>query len=196
MPFVISKDDEAIFLQEQAGLPARIVGLIFPVLIDRRLEDIIKSRWHDDTPKNMLRELFRDSGPLGSFQTRARIGYAIGLYDESMYADINRLVQIRNIFAHEPSANSFDDQPICDFTRSLTLPERYPKADPPTFITSVRDQAHFIELMMASSGLIDLAPLQTRYLRVVELVLTWLSIESGELNCDDPRPPILHYPST
>ena len=185
MPFTISKDDEALFLQEQAGLPARIVGLIFPVLIDRRLEAIIKSRWHDDTPKTMLRELFRDGGPLGNFQTRVHVGYAIGLYDETMHADINRIAKIRNAFAHRPGANSFDDQPICDFTRSLTLPERYPKSEAPSLVATIRDQAHFIELMMASSGLIDLAPLQTRYLRVVELVLTWLSIESGELNYDD-----------
>ena len=195
MPFVISKDDEALFLQEQAGLPARIVGLIFPVLIDRRVEAIIKSRWRDDTPKKMLGELFRDGGPLGSFQTRVHIGHAIGLYDENMYADIKRIVKIRNEFAHEPGANSFDDQPICDFTRSLTLPEQYPKSDT-TFVTTIRDKSHFIDLAMASSGLIDLAPLQTRYLRAVELVLTWLSIESGELNYDQEPPATWHYPST
>ena len=193
MPFHISEDDERMFLAEQAGLPARIVGLIFPVLIDRRLEALIKSRWQDDTPKKMLGDLLRDGGPLGNFKTKNQIAYAIGLYDEPMYKDINKIVKIRNAFAHKPGVRSFDDQPVCDFTKELTLPEQYPIL--PDQVTKIRDPEHFIELMMGSSGLIDIDPLQTRFLRAVELVLTWLSAESGELT-DFNLVNKLHYPST
>lgn len=177
MPFVIPKDDEELFLRYQAGLPDRVVGILFPVLIDRRLETAIKGRWRDLTPhRAVFKELFRDGGPLGSFQPRIHIGYAIGLYDEAMHADIKRIARIRNAFAHEPGVNSFADQPVGDLTGALTLPERYPIGHP-----ADGDPHRFAEGMMAESGIDDTETPIGRFLRSVELVLTWLALQTGEL---------------
>lgn len=178
MPFVIPRDDEELFIKYQAGLPDRVVGILFPVLIDRRLETAIKSRWRDLTPhRAVFKELFRDGGPLGSFQPRIHVGYAIGLYDEAMHADIKRIAKIRNAFAHDPGVNSFADQPVGDLTGALTLPERYPVGH----AASGSDPRRFAEDMMAESGVGDTESRTGRFLRSVELVLTWLALQTGEL---------------
>ena len=182
MPFKLVKEDELEFFSEQADLPDRIVGLVFPILVDRRLELLIRDCWNDTANGELLDELFRDSGALGSFQTRVQVGFAVGLYDEGIFDDLRLIVKIRNAFAHQPRARSFDAQPICDLTRSLQLPDRYPKEDQP--ITGTREQR--IERLMQTSGLIDLAPLRHRFLRTTEIALTWLSIKSGDFDLPPP----------
>ena len=181
MPFAIYGDDEHKFMNEQAKLEPRIVGLIYPILIDRRLEAVIRGRWQDDPKGELLADIFRDGGALGSFQTRVQIGFAIGLYNEVMLADLKQIVKIRNRFAHLPSAHTFDDQPICDLTQNLKLPNHYPKRNGPLIITPLTTREEWIASLMHSSGLIDLTPLRHHFLRTAEIILTWLTIESGEL---------------
>ena len=180
MPFRVIKEDEAQFLSEQTDLPDRIVGLVIPSLVDRRLDLIIQECWRDTAKDDLLSELFRDGGALGSFLTRAQVGFAIGLYDEHIFADIKLIIKIRNAFAHQISARDFETQPICDYTRDLSLPDRYPKEGPPAPVTGTREQR--IGQLMRMSALIDLVPLRHRFLRTTEIVLTWLSIKSGDFD--------------
>ena len=182
MTLTISREDEFDCLEMQAGLPDRIAGLIWPVLIDRRLQATISGRWCDDSKGDVLRYLFEDSGPLGNAGARVRVGFAIGLYDEDMFGDLKLIVKIRNEFAHEPSVHSFDDFPIQNYVNDLKLIEKYPKR-PDRQIAPLPGMSRedWIQGIMCSSGLIDLQPRRTRFLRSIEIILTWLAIEAKEI---------------
>ncbi|MCZ6496569.1 MAG: MltR family transcriptional regulator [Alphaproteobacteria bacterium] len=184
MPFAVIEEDEKVFFNEQSLLPDRVIGIVIPSLVDRRLALIIQGCWHDTAKGDLLSELFRDGGALGSLQTRVQVGFAIGLYGEDIFADLKRIVKIRNAYAHQPGARDFKTQPICDFTRDFVLPERHPKETSATPETDTREQR--IERLMRASGLIDLKPLRHRYLRTTEIILTWLSIKSGHFDLPPP----------
>ena len=177
MPFTFLEKDEVEFFNEQHKLDDRIIGLVIPSLIESRLNQIIQDCWHDTSNGDLLGELFRDGGALGSFQTCAQVGFAIGLYDEGIFTDLKLIVKIRNAFAHRVGARNFETQPICDFTRNLSLPTRYPKENSDVALTGTREQ--MIEQLMRMSGLIDLGPLRHRFLRATEIILTWQEIKFG-----------------
>ena len=202
MPFVANRSDEQEFLQMQADLPDRTAGLVWPILIDRRLRATIEGRWKDDSKGDVLRNLFEVSGPLGDAGARVRVGFAIGLYDEDMFSDLKLVVNIRNSFAHEPGVHSFDDSPIQDHVGNFRLVDKYPKGPIALIIPpSGMDRETWMNGLLCSSGLIDLEPRRTRFLRVIEIVLTWLAIEAGEFEYAPsptyrPPPGLLTGPST
>lgn len=77
-----------------------MIGLLAPIAIDYHLVRAIKIHWVDDG--EMLDELFRDGGPIGSFGSRVRVGFAMDLYSAETYRDLLRVNKIRNLFAHKP----------------------------------------------------------------------------------------------
>jgi len=183
MVFILRDEHERVFMGEQANLPDRIIGLLYPILIDTRLEALIKSRWKDDSKGSVLEGLFRDGDALGSFDTRVKIGFAIGLYGEDILNELRWIVKIRNAFAHKHHARDFESQPVCNFVNKLDLLNKYPKEDIPSLGIAdwPHDRQKWIQSVMRHSGLKDLTPRRTRYLRSIEIILTWLAIESGEL---------------
>ena len=182
MKFNITRKDERDFFKMQPGLPDRIVGLILPVLIDRRLRATIEGRWRDDSKGDVLRHLSEAGGPLGDAGVRVRVGFAIGLYDEDMFGDLKIIVKIRNAFAHEPGTHKFDDSPVQQFVNDLKLIEKYPTRPDKQFASlSGMSREDWIQGIMCSSALIDLQPRRTRFLRSIEIVLTWLAIEAQEI---------------
>ncbi len=205
MPFTAIRDDELSFLRDQANLPDRAVGLIYPILIERRLRSVLESRWQNNSKESLLRDLFREGGALGSLKTRVQIGFVVGFYDEVIYLDLLQVVDIRNSFAHQPCAHEFCDQPICDHVSNLKLPDKFPKF--PTSCPEQHDKDWKYNFLRASR-LQDEAPPRHRFLRTVEIILTWLSIEAGELGPPpvrqagqtlaslQPNTSSLHWPST
>lgn len=177
MPFTFLEKDEVEFFNEHHKLHDRIIGLVIPSLIERRLNRIIQDCWRDTSNGDLLGELFRDGGALGSFQTCTQVGFAIGLYDEGIFTDLKLIVKIRNAFAHQVGARDFETQPIRDYTRDLSLPEHYPKESPDAPLMGSREQR--IEQLMRMSGLIDLVPLRHHFLRATEIILTCLEIKLG-----------------
>ena len=201
MPFVSSRKDEQEFLITQGRLPDRIAGLVWPILIDRRLRATIEARWKDDSKKDVLRSLFEDRGPLGDAGARVHVGFAIGLYDEEMMRDLKLIVKIRNTFAHEPGVHSLDAAPIHNFVAGLKLVERYPIGPTAPILSATgttRDQ--WLQNLMRTSGLIDVVPRRSRFLRAIEIVLTWLAVEANEITYspspDYQPPPLLTSPAT
>jgi hypothetical protein len=118
------KDDEE-FINELANYPDRIVGLLAPAIVDKRLERAIRARWTDIPNDALLKDLFRDGGPLGSFAIRIKIGFAIRIYGKDAYNDLRSLNKIRNAFAHKVAAKDFNDESIKDRSNKLLLPSKY-----------------------------------------------------------------------
>jgi hypothetical protein len=95
-------------------------------MVDSRLETAIPAQWHDDSKEELLRELFRDGGALGSFGTRIKVGFAIGLYGEDGLHDLKEINRIRNDFAHRIAFADFQNESIASRCKSLKLPDKYP----------------------------------------------------------------------
>jgi DNA-binding MltR family transcriptional regulator len=119
---------EADFIREISTLSDRLLGLLAPIILEKRLREAIQHRWVDSDISRgttILEDLFRPSGEIGSFGTMIRVGLAIALFGRETYADLVRIEKIRNSFAHRLDVKSFADQPIVDFVRDISVIKRW-----------------------------------------------------------------------
>jgi hypothetical protein len=78
---------------------------------------------HNDAEK----ELFRSSGPLGSFSSRISLALLMGVVSERAYREMMIIKDVRNKFAHALDVVGFEDQWVKDkcanlnYTLDLTL---------------------------------------------------------------------------
>jgi DNA-binding MltR family transcriptional regulator len=63
--------------------------------------------------------MFHSSAPLGSFAAKIRLAHLLGLISKDFYSDLEMMKEIRNRFAHDLSAVSFDQQSISPITSLL-----------------------------------------------------------------------------
>src|SRR5712672_3321818 len=81
----------------------RGVGIIGAAYVDLVLLEAITSRLAR-RDAGLIKLLFE--GPLQSFSSRIHLGYALGIYGGGVYADLKKIKDIRNAFAH--SAEDID----------------------------------------------------------------------------------------
>ena len=70
-----------------------------------------------------MEDLFRDSGPLGSFYARIDLGLAMARYTEQVWRDLHIIKLIRNEFAHRTSPITFLTPDVRRLCRKLQLPK-------------------------------------------------------------------------
>lgn len=87
--------------------------------IDERLSVLLEKYFVDD--KSIIQTLFDATGPLGTFSSKLKLAYGIGLLPKNVYTDCNKIRKIRNSFAHISKPISFEDEPIKSQTHSLIL---------------------------------------------------------------------------
>jgi DNA-binding MltR family transcriptional regulator len=73
--------------------------------------------------EHVRREMFRTSGPLGSFSARINIACLMNLYEADIYTDLEIFKDVRNKFAHRARAKDFGAQRVGDLTKNLKLIE-------------------------------------------------------------------------
>lgn len=110
----------------------RAAGIVAGSVVDQRLEEAIRSKLKSDQP-NVLKKLFRPSGPLGAFGTKIDLAYLQGLLSDVAYKDLTSIKDIRNEFAHELEVSSFDASSISSRCASFTLVDRHVGPIPETF---------------------------------------------------------------
>jgi hypothetical protein len=112
--------------KEEHPIVAAILGA---GLIEHRLDQLLRSRLKhkDDQTWATLTEA---PGPLNSFSSKITMGYALGIYDQRMRADLNIIRSIRNAFAHSKKVFQFDHplvvKELSKATRSA-LPKKHSK---------------------------------------------------------------------
>ena len=99
----------------------RAAGIVGAVLVDESLTALLKSRMQPDA--DLLREMFRNSGPLGAFSSKINMGFLIGLYSAAARKELDTIKEIRNEFAHR-AARDFDFGRIRDLANNLSLCDR------------------------------------------------------------------------
>jgi DNA-binding MltR family transcriptional regulator len=87
--------------------------------IDERLSVLLEKYFVDD--KGIIKTLFDATGPLGSFSSKLKLAYGIGLLPKNIYIDCNKIRKIRNSFAHVSKPMTFEDEPIKSQTHSLII---------------------------------------------------------------------------
>lgn len=87
--------------------------------IDVELEKLLKKKLIGS--EKHIKEILSFNGPLGTFSSKIKLSYSLGLIDKVMMDDINVLRKIRNEFAHSDEAISFNTQNIIDLCSNLQL---------------------------------------------------------------------------
>jgi Mannitol repressor len=102
----------------------RAAGLVAGAIVERRLEEALRSRFHVDD-KDISKELFHPSGPLGSFKVKIDLAYSMGIVSKVAHKDLINLKNIRNRFAHYLELDSFDAPDIKVRCTNFALIDRH-----------------------------------------------------------------------
>lgn len=120
--FADKAEEDAFFEVYEFG-PDRARAVVMVAIVENRIDGIFRALLLEDTA--VWNELFQSAGPLGNLGTKIRVLYLLRLLNRGAYKDLLAITKIRNTFSHEPRVRSFDDQPVCDWTRNLTTWETF-----------------------------------------------------------------------
>jgi len=194
MTFITEDRDEALFFREMSKLSDRIVGLLAPVLIERRLLALIKSRWTDTKTRggSVFSEIFNSSGELGSHDARLRIGLAMNLYSSAGFEEMRYVNKIRNTFAHDLGAHDFASQKISDLMQHLKLVDSFPAPASFSMTTSEgKTEEEALDGMwgvfIETSAIPDRNTARNRFLRSIEIFSILLYREITDPSKGTPR---------
>jgi len=98
----------------------RVIAIVGAAYLDSMLERLLRQVFIE-APDEVER-LLRPDSPLGSNGSRYEIAYCLGLITRDQRHDLKVIAKIRNTFAHDFKANSFDVPPVRDFCASLRQP--------------------------------------------------------------------------
>lgn len=92
-------------------------ALVAVAWVDDALEASLRAFLRHD--RNLADMILRPEGPLGSFSSRIKTAYLLGIITASLYSDLEIMRKIRNDFAHVRQAMRFTNQSIKDRCKSL-----------------------------------------------------------------------------
>ena len=95
----------------------RAAVILAAAFLEEYMGHYLKSNLIKDT---MVDDLFENNGPLSTFDSRAKMLYAMGLLPRVYIDDIKYIKKIRNYFAHHPRHISFDTTNIKDLCSNLS----------------------------------------------------------------------------
>lgn len=93
--------------KEIEGASDRAAAIVSCAFLDDYLQQILKSYLTEDS-ESANKKLYGNNGPLSTFSSKITLSYRLGLISQFEYKQLNILRTIRNLFAHDVSANSFD----------------------------------------------------------------------------------------
>jgi DNA-binding MltR family transcriptional regulator len=122
MSWLWRNEDERFAIEELRSVSDRAAATVGAVLVEQRLEEAIRIRFQRDT--KIEEELFRSSGPMGSFSAKIRLAFLMNMLSREAYKDLDNLKTIRNRFAHD-LAITFETPSIKDRCANFSLVEKH-----------------------------------------------------------------------
>lgn len=107
--WVATNKEESAAIQELRSLPDRPLAIVAAALMERRLSALLTGCLQDGAlrKETVFERMFRSSGPVGSFSAKIHLGFMVRLYDHRTMLNLERIKDIRNRFAHDLAASSF-----------------------------------------------------------------------------------------
>lgn len=132
------------FYDELAEESDRGAALLAGAFLDNHLAALLEAFFIDDephkkgAPSEVEKLLYEPTAPLGTFSSRAKAAYCLGLISHEDLKDIELIKDIRNRFAHRLHGYSFSTPTIEAMCRRLSLPQRLKPPIPIPFFDEPR----------------------------------------------------------
>jgi DNA-binding MltR family transcriptional regulator len=97
------------------------VVLIATSLLDLSLENLLRYKFRKNS-STVDRLLHPNKGILGNIAGRAQLCYCLELISKSDYQDLLTILEIRNLFAHNPRVLDFNDEQVVAQCKRLRAP--------------------------------------------------------------------------
>lgn len=117
LPWIWPKDLDSEFEGANDRAVAIVGGSYLETMLQLLLQGFLVN--HSSTA-----DLFKAYGPFSSFTAKIQASFALGLISDNERGNLNLIRRIRNDFAHELRATSFNDQAISGRCRELNIPQR------------------------------------------------------------------------
>jgi len=117
----VETDDELAATEEMESASDRTAAIVIASIVETRLTNTLQAGLHHD--QEIVQRLFRASGPLGTFSAKLDLARLMGAISADAYRDLLIIKDVRNIFAHQLQAASFNEQRIADKCRNFRLIE-------------------------------------------------------------------------
>ena len=125
-----SRITAALEIQEQSDRGAAILAC---AILDDTLRLAIESRLYKSETKRLKEQLFEGQGPLATLWSRTVVARSLGLINDKIRNDLDRIRQIRNIFGHRMADGmteyTFDTPEIAKKCEDLWSPDALDIAD-------------------------------------------------------------------
>jgi DNA-binding MltR family transcriptional regulator len=151
----------------------RATAIMGATLVEARLKAALEQNFQRND--EIEGEMFRSSGPLGSFAAKIHMVCLLGLISPDAHRDLSIMKAIRNKFAHDIEIRDFTSVSISDRCKNFALIDRH-------FEDSDKSKASFkrkeegIDIKMGIDGLDEkLADPRWRYLMTAMLFTAALS---------------------
>lgn len=122
MVWHLVSEDEQRAIESLYRESDRSAAIVAATIVEARLASSLVSFLRKD--KNITGQLFRTSGPLGSFSNKIDLALLVGLCGQDVHRELATMKDIRNAFAHLLSVSDFNSQKIADLTKNLKLVEQ------------------------------------------------------------------------
>jgi DNA-binding MltR family transcriptional regulator len=140
-------DHELPAMQDLKKASDRAVAIIAGSLVEARVRTALEETFHRNA--SIENEMFRSSGPLGSFSAKIKLAFLVGIISKEAYKELETLKDIRNRFAHYLDIKDFKSERICVWCNNLKLIEKYfQEAKPHTDLPN----PHNLHLVMGING--------------------------------------------
>ena len=95
--------------------------LVAAAFLDEGLELLLRSKMNKNAAviKNSIEPLFTGIGPLTSFWAKTELCFSLGLVPDYQHADLMRIRNLRNLFAHSYTDASFADPRVIQIVSEL-----------------------------------------------------------------------------
>jgi hypothetical protein len=101
----------------------RAAAIVAAAFLEDHLAIALKTRLHQD--EKILNDIFRSSGPLGSFSAKIDLAFLIGLCSREAHKELHTIKDIRNEFAHRGLTRDFNSQRVRDLANNLTFGKKF-----------------------------------------------------------------------
>jgi DNA-binding MltR family transcriptional regulator len=108
-PRIEKQDYEVASMLLQGQESDRGCVIFCAAMLEDELESLLRANCRQDpgAAKKIVDPLFRGYGPFSTFSAKIQVSYALGLIPEYVYKALDLIRKLRNDFAHEKAAVSF-----------------------------------------------------------------------------------------